>query len=113
MRKPLRLALLVSLVFVEIILLAGTLKYPIPHRQSEMAAFAAYIHNPTPELKNAWLKERSKTDREVSVRRTIAASLAILDAVAIVALLLGVRNRTGGTVNRTQPIGRARTASPV
>jgi hypothetical protein len=81
---------------LEVISLSWVLASNIPHRSADVEAFMRYQSAPTTENKELWLKERQRTQNEITVRRYLGGCLALGNA-----LLIGcvARRRTGSPVS--------------
>jgi hypothetical protein len=89
MRRTKKIAILVILFFCELVLLSWVFAPNLPRRSADVDAFTRYRNAPTEENKAIWLKERQKTEREVS----IGTSLGVCAAVGNLFLITWVARR--------------------
>jgi len=87
MRGIKKTALVVALVFLEIIFLAWALGSNRPLHSFERAAFTSYQQDPTPENKHRWLREQQVSGRDVRLRKFLGYSLGVANLCLIVFVL--------------------------
>lgn len=95
-----KVVLLVVLGFLEVVFLSWVFASNLPRRSADIDAFMQYQRAPTEENKELWLKERQKTQSEVSLRVSLGVCLAVGNGFLIgwVARRRTKSESVGGTV---------------
>lgn len=76
MRIGKKAVLLIVLAFLEVVFLSWVFASSLPRRSADIDAFMRYQNSPTEGNKALWLKERQKTQSEVTLRVTLGVCLA-------------------------------------
>ncbi len=76
--------LLAVMGLLEVVFLSWIFASNIPHRSADISAFQQYRATPTEENKKRWLREREKTQREVTIRKSLGAFFAFGNALLMV-----------------------------
>jgi len=94
MKTGKKTVLLVVLGLLEVVFLSWTFAPNLPRRSADINAFMRYQSVPTEENKELWLKERQKTQNEVTLMTSLGVCLAVGNG-----FLMGwvVRRRAGST----------------
>ncbi|PYU43974.1 MAG: hypothetical protein DMG54_10735 [Acidobacteria bacterium] len=77
MRTGKKTVLLLVLGFLEVVFLSWTFASNLPRRSADIDAFMRYQSAPTEENKELWLKERQKTQNEVTLMTSLGVCLAV------------------------------------
>ena len=77
MRTGKKTVLLLVLGFLEVVFLSWTFASNLPRRSADIDAFMRYRSAPTEENKELWLKERQKTQNEVTLMTSLGICLAV------------------------------------
>lgn len=87
MNKKTRIALLVLLVFLEVVFASWTYSPTLPRRSAELKAFWTYQNVPTQENYDRWMRERGITLHEIRLRKSIGIGLALSNLLVIAWLI--------------------------
>jgi hypothetical protein len=80
MRTPTKLIAIGVLAFMELVFLSMVVSPILPRRSADIAAFMKYANIPTAENKDLWLAERRKTEKEVTMTRSLGIALGLANA---------------------------------
>jgi hypothetical protein len=83
MKTSRKAILILVLGLVEVVLLSWIFATNLPRRSADIDAFVRYQNAPTEVNERLWLQERQKTQREVSLRKSLGACLAFGNLILI------------------------------